>query len=245
MKTALKRELRELAVLMRSIPPLTLTFFVLSVVMMNLFANKSIISLDWIALDCGIAVSWLSFLTMDIIVKHFGMKASNTVTIVTIFINLGVSAIFALVAAIPGEWSASYVEGSERIINDALDMTLYGSWFILFGSSVAFFLGGVVNNALNTLIGAAFKNNDGWLAYCLRSYVSTIAAQFVDNLGFALIVSLHFFGWTLRQCFVCAAIGAVVELFWEVVFSPIGYVILKKWKRDNIGTEYLKLRAEQ
>ena len=241
MKIDLKKELNEFKVLLRSVPPLTLTMFVLSVVLMNLFANKGLVALDWIALDAGIVVSWLSFLSMDIIVKHFGVKASISVSIAAIIINTFVAGIFWVVSTMPGDWSASYVEGSQGIINSALNSTLAGSWFIIFGSVTAFLLASVVNNVLNDLIGRHLKK-DNAAAYYIRSYASTIIGQFVDNLTFALIVSLHFFGWNLRQCIVCALFGACVELLCEVVFSPIGYRIVRKWESEKVGAEYLKLR---
>ena len=59
-------------VLLRSIPASTVTLFIVSVIMMNLLANKELISLPWLALDCGFAVSWVSFLCMDMICKRFG-----------------------------------------------------------------------------------------------------------------------------------------------------------------------------
>ena len=36
----------------------------------------------------------------------------------------------------------------------------------------------------------------------------------------------------------CALTGAVAELIMEIVFSPIGYRITKKWRADNVGKEY-------
>ena len=46
---------------------------------MNLLANKTLVQTEWIALDGGILISWLSFMCMDIITKHFGPKASNKI----------------------------------------------------------------------------------------------------------------------------------------------------------------------
>ena len=36
----------------------------------------------------------------------------------------------------------------------------------------------------------------------------------------------------------CALTGAVAELIMEILFSPIGYKIITKWKKHNIGNEY-------
>ncbi|MDO4529019.1 MAG: VUT family protein, partial [Lachnospiraceae bacterium] len=76
--------------------------------------------------------------------------------------------------------------------------------------------------------------------FAVRSYVSTFIGQFVDNMVFALIVSHNFFGWTMTQCVVCALTGAVIELICEVIFSPIGYRISKRWEKNNVGKEYIE-----
>ena len=84
----LKRLYTESKILLRSIPATTVTLFAVSVVCMNLLANKTLLQLDWIALDGGILISWLSFMCMDIITKHFGPKASNSVSVLAAAINL-------------------------------------------------------------------------------------------------------------------------------------------------------------
>ena len=46
---------REFRSLLGSVPPLLISFLFLSVVGMNLLANKSVdTGVDWLALDCGI-----------------------------------------------------------------------------------------------------------------------------------------------------------------------------------------------
>ena len=39
----------------------------------------------------------------------------------------------------------------------------------------------------------------------------------------------------------CALTGAVAELVMEVLFSPIGYRITKRWQQEAVGKEYLEL----
>ena len=46
------------------------------------------------------------------------------------------------------------------------------------------------------------------------------------------------FSWTLIQCITCSILGAVLELLFEVVFSPIGYKVVKTWQNQNVGKEY-------
>lgn len=244
MKIKIKSEIEEFKILMRSVPAITVVAFVLSVVAMNLLANKSIDThLDFLALDCGIIVSWLSFLAMDIITKHYGPKAATEISMLAIAVNLFLCLIFFTASRIPGIWGESYVEGSENIINGALDNTFGGTWYVLLGSTVAFAASAVVNNTVNFAVGKLFKKKpDGIGAYIIRSYVSTAIGQFSDNLIFALVVSRIFFGWTTVQCLTCAATGMLVELMCEAIFSPLGFFVTKKWRENNIGAEYFEFK---
>ncbi len=208
-------------------PPLVLSLLFLSVVGMNLLANKSInTGVDWLALDCGILFSWLTFLSMDILTQSRGPKSATMLSFAALLMNLFMAVIFFAASKIPGVWGESFVDGSENILNTALDNTFGGTWFILLGSSTAFMCSAAVNNFLNYGVGKLLKAQN-FRSFAVRAYVSTFAGQFVDNMIFALMVSKVFFGWTLLQCFTCALTGAVLELVSEVVFSPLGYTLAK------------------
>ena len=102
-KQRIKNEFREFVLLMRSVPPLVLTAFVIALVAMNLLANKSInIPVDWLALDCGIIVSWVAFLAMDVLTKHFGAKAATELTLVAVVVNLACCLLFFAASKIVG-----------------------------------------------------------------------------------------------------------------------------------------------
>ena len=233
---SLKRTYKESKILLRSIPATVVTLFAVSVVCMNLLANKTLVQLDWIALDGGILISWLSFMCMDIVTKHFGPKASTIISIHAALINLLTCLVFFVASVIPST------------ANDysAFDGIFGGTWFVLLGSTAAFLASAVINNILNHTVGLCFKKNpDGKLAYAARTYISTFIGQFLDNLIFSIIVFVFFapifwdgFSWTVLQCTACALTGAIAELIMEILFSPIGYRITKKWKAENIGKEY-------
>ena len=237
LKARLSRERTEYSLLLKSIPATVVTLFVVSVICMNLLANKTLLQLDWIALDGGILVSWLSFMCMDMITKHFGPKASNSITLLAAMINLLTCLIFFVASIIPSN-AGDYT---------VFDSIFGGTWFILLGSTVAFLASALVNNTLNWTIGKAFrKNPHGKAAYVTRAYVSTFIGQFIDNFIFSVIVFVGFapiywngFHWTVLQCAMCALTGAVAELIMEIVFSPIGYRITKRWHKEAIGKEYL------
>lgn len=224
----MKKALSELNELIMQVHPVILALTVLSTVGMNLLANKSIdTGLPWLALDCGILLSWLAFLSMDISTHCYGPKAATGVSLVALLLNLFMVALFFVASIIPGVWGESFVPGSEQVINTALNHTFGGTWFVILGSSIAYAVSAVLNNFLNWGIGQRVRDR-GFETFALRSYISTFVAQFTDNITFALIVSRTFFGWTTLQCVTCAITGALLELVFEVVFSPIGYRISRR-----------------
>lgn len=242
-----KKECKDILMLLKNIPALIFTLFVVAVIAMNLLANKSInLPWNWLALDCGIIVSWIAFLTNDIIVKHFGPKAATKITIVAIIINLGICLLFFVASKIPGVWGESFVEGSEDLINNALNKTFGGTWYVVFGSAIAFLIAAIVNNFTNYSIGLLFKKDkDSFKVFAFRSYISTALGQFVDNFCFSLIVSHVFFDWSIIQCITCSLTGMLCELLFEIIFSPIGYRITTKWKEENVGKLYFDYRGDK
>lgn len=245
MKQKLKDLVQDYVLLFRSIPWWITTMFVMSVVFMNIFANKVMFRYgDFLAGDAGILLSWIPFLAMDMVVKRFGPKAATRLNILGLLVNLFCVGVFAAVAAIPGD-------GNDY---SAFNVTFSSTWFIIFGSSVAYVVSGLINNFSNYAVGKLFKKNpDGKLAYVSRTYISTFVAQFVDNVLFAVIVFVIFgpMYWegfepfTAGLCFGTGIVGAVLELLMEVVFSPIGYRVCKRWKRDGIGQAYIDKHTVQ
>ncbi|MCR5261007.1 MAG: VUT family protein [Candidatus Gastranaerophilales bacterium] len=221
--------------LFRNIPSVVAALFTVSVVVMNIMANKTIFQNEWLALDGGFLISWLSFLCMDIVTKAFGPKAATKLSVFAMFINIFVCIMFYIVSIIPTKEDFS-----------AFNYVIGGTWFILFSSTVAFISSAVINNYLNWGIGKAFKKNaNEKLEYVTRTYISTFIGQLCDNLIFASLAFMLFapifwngFHWTFIQCLSSAVLGAILELLMEVIFSPIGYIILQDWKKSGIGVEY-------
>lgn len=233
----IKREWEDYKLLLRSIPSLVVSLFIVSVIVMNLLANKELLSVKYFALDCGFTVSWVSFLCMDMICKHFGGKQAAKISILALVVNLFVTLLFKLISLTPGMWGEFYSTGLTPV-NTALNNTFGGSWYIVLGSSTAMLVSAIINSLINTFIGKRVKK-DNFKSFALRSYVSTGIAQFVDNLVFALMVSYVFFGWTPLQVITCSLTGALAELLFEILLSPIGYKITRNWKKDNVGEAYL------
>lgn len=235
----MKYEWQDTQILLQSVPSLTMVLFVISVVLMNLLANKEMLNFGWIALDCGFLLSWISFLSMDMLTKRFGAKASIKLSFIAIIINLGMSIILFAVSKIPGNWGEFYSTNDVNV-NAALNSTFGGTWYVVLGSMTAFAVASIVNALINEGIGKLMKNSATFRVFAVRSYVSTAIGQFVDNMLFALIVSHTFFGWSMFQVFTCSLAGALMELLSEVIFSPLGYRAAARWDRDGVGSLYIK-----
>ena len=246
MRSRIANEVLQFRVLLRSVPSLTVVFFTVSVVVMNLLANKSIsLPVNWLALDCGIIVSWVAFLSMDMLTRRFGPKAATEIAITAAVVNLLFCGFLFAASKIPGIWAESMSSDAPDAVGNALDATFGGTWYVLLGSTLAFVVSAFVNNFLNFFLRKFCKNApQDFKSYIFRSYISTAVGQFTDNLVFAFSVSYFFFGWSPLQCVVCALTGMIAELLCEVVFSRLGYSVCIRWERDNVGKEYLDLLGE-
>ena len=234
----LKTEIQET---LRAIPGLATAIFILSCVAMNLLANKSIFNLKYLAVTAGIFFSWIAFLCMDCVCKRFGARAATILNTTATAITLLTAVLFALIVKVPGTWAAvfSAPEGTGDAVNSALDGTFASTWYVVVGSAIAMFLGGLTNSVINKFVGKK-ADNGTFKGFAIRSYLSTAAGQLVDNIVFALIVSHLFFGWSMAQVIGCSFFGMLLELVIEVVFSPVGYRISKNWKADKVGEEYIE-----
>ena len=242
----LKKEIENYKVLMRNVPAVTFSLFVISIIVMNLIANKSIsLPFDWLALNCGIIVSWLLFLANDVLTRRFGPKAATEIAVTALVVDLFITLLFILTAKIAGPWAASFVPEGGEYINQGLNATFAGAWYVVFGSSVAFVVSALVNNFLNHGIDKFIKDKKSFKNYAIRSYASTMVGQLVDNLIFSFMVSHIFFGWSTLQCITCSISVAIMELLFEVFFSPIGFKVVNNWEKTGVGQEYLDHIANQ
>lgn len=232
---------------LRSIPSLALALITVATVLMNILANKSIINLPWLIQDAGILMSWVGFLVGDLLVKAFGSKNAIRVNLTCLGISLFISGLLAIVAVVPGEWSPVFDPtinpgdlGSN--INAAVNSVMGNVWYVILGSAVASAVGLVVNGLTQGLLIKKIetKHGDRYWGFFVASAASTMIGQIIDNMVFALLVSVKFFGWTWTQVMVCSLTGAIFELIIELVFSPLTYRISRNWKKNGIGTEWMK-----
>ena len=96
-KKFISNEVEDYRMLLKNVPTLTMVFFVLSVIYMNIFAGKELLNTKYLALDCGFLLSWMSFLCMDMLTKRFGAKAAIKLSLLALAMNLISCAIFFVI----------------------------------------------------------------------------------------------------------------------------------------------------
>ena len=237
----IKSELKDYKILLRSVPSMVISVFILSVVCMNLLASKELYSSTYFCINSGLALSWISFLCMDCICKRFGAKASVKISILAMAVNVITVIIFKLLTMTPGHWAAYFSApdaATGELINEGINSTFGNTWYVVLGSAVAMFLSSLVNSYLNELIGKR-KDKGSFGGFALRSFLSTAAGQWVDNFIFSAMVSHVFFGWNWTQVLFCSTTSMIIELAFEAVFSPVGFRVSKNWEKENVGVEYL------
>ena len=251
-------DFKDWKLLLRSVPSYVVAFLVIATVMMNFAANKIIFSSKFVAADGGILLSWIPFICMDVTTRRYGPKAASKLTIFALLCNLVVVGLMALIAFLHigignvNDANPGYASWDEFWSTySSFDATFSCSWFVLLGSSIGFLASGIINNCLNYSIGLLFRNNkDSKLAFFTTSYVSTFIGQFLDNLLFATIVFMGFapiywgYSLTFIQCCGSAIIGAILELIMEIIFSPLGLKVYRKWVKEGVGNNYLEAKDE-
>lgn len=237
---------------LRSVPGLALSLIVVANILMNVLANKSIIELPfpnsdsyWLIQDAGVFLSWIGFLVGDLLVKNFGAKHAIRVNLTALIISLFVSGLLAIVAIVPGSWSAefNYSDASTiTAVKDSLNSVLGNVWYVILGSALASACGLIINNITQDLILKKIekKKGDRYIGYLIAAALSTIFGQIIDNFVFASVVSVKFFGWTWLTAFMCSIDGAIFELIIEMLFTPLTYHISKVWNEKHIGVKWME-----
>jgi uncharacterized PurR-regulated membrane protein YhhQ (DUF165 family) len=248
-------DIKDWKMIFRSIPSIVVGLFLVSILGMNLLANKFLLTGgQWISVTWGLLLSAIPFLICDIVTKTYGAKATIKLNILGLIVSLGMTLIFLFVSVMPefgsfaDFWHGDFTYGE---IGFGEGGVMRASWYITLASSIAFIISGIVNAVVNAGVGKLFhKNPDSRVAFMTRSYSSTLIGQFVDNLLFIFLAFGIFgniaAGWSNDVCVTnltaglgAGLIGAVVELLMEVFISPVGFKICKKWKKDSVGKDYL------
>jgi len=254
-KEWIKDEVHETKVLFKGLPAIPFTMVCLSFILMNLLATVPLYNEPWIAGDVGIIVSWMAFLFGDMFVKRYGAKGSIKIQIAALLVALLTMGLLAAGSAIEvAKFGANYCLG---IFSWQFDLE-HGAvtLWTLGASAAAFVVATLFNSFISDFVLVKFKERTSFKAYATAAYISTFVGQFVDNIVFAMLFTFIASripqmqtAWSLQPVsflaiVVCALTGAVLELLLEVIFSPIGFKVAERWRKEGIGAEYIALVPE-
>lgn len=254
-KKWIQDEVHETKVLFKGLPAIPFAMVCLSFILMNLLATVPLFQTSWIAGDVGIIVSWLSFMVGDMFVKRYGAKGSIKINLAALLVALFTMGLLAIGSSIEvAKFGMNYSLG---LFNWSFDLQ-HGAvtLWTLGASAAAFIVATIFNSVVSKFILTKFKERTSFKAYAAAAYGSTFVGQFVDNIVFAMLFTFIASripemqtAWSLEPLTIlaavtCALTGAVLELLLEVVFSPIGFKVAEKWRKEGVGAEYVALVPE-
>ena len=241
----MKKFLKSYVDAFKSVPAWLIALSVVTTVLMNLLANKTLYSDGvYLSIDCGLMVSWVMFLVMDIATQRYGGKASFAITIFDVLVALAMSGIMVGVAAIPESPVSGWFMGDEAA--GSLNGLIGNNYLVILTSLFAFICSSGVDILSNVTIGRLFdklkafegegnkRTFKGFIIYFFRAYGSTFLSQLTDNLVFQSIAYplLFTIPCSPLSIFLGATLAAVVELVAEFAFAPVGYLAITKKKEE-------------
>lgn len=227
----------------KKVPAWLIALSAVTTVLMNLLANKTLYSDGaYLSIDCGLMVSWVMFLVMDIATQRYGGKASFAITIFDVFVALAMSGIMVGVAVIPESPVSGWFQTSEAAT--ALNGLVGNNYLVILTSLFAFICSSGVDILSNVTIGKLFNKSKafegessnrtfkGFIVYFARAYGSTFLSQLTDNVVFQMIAYPFLFTipCTPLSIFLGATLAAVIELVAEFAFAPVGYLAITEKK---------------
>ena len=236
LKAWMKNDWKETKVLFKCLPAFPFAILCAALIAMNFLANKGIVATNWISVDAGIIVSWVSFLAGDTLVKRFGPKAAIKINIAAISVQLLAIILLTAGATIPWADPSTAMVGFDTIFGAAM-------WPLAAGTG-AFIIAIIFDSFISKFILTRFKDRTSFRAYAVASYGSTFIGQFLDNLLFALFFSVWQPWCDPSSIWLMALAGAVVELICQAIFSPVGYRVASNWRKNGIGNEYISMVKE-
>lgn len=221
----------------KKVPSWLIGLSAVTTILMNILANKTLFSdNNLFSVDCGIIVSWIMFLIMDIATQKYGGQASFSITVFDVLVSLIMSILMCIVSIIPETSVSGWFQTQE--VSTALNNLIGNNYLVVAVSLFAFMCASIVDILSNITLGKWLNNIDlfkgegnkrttkGLFVYIIRAYGSTFISQFVDNLVFMIIAYPLLFKMpcSITSILLGAFLVSVTELVMELIFAPVGYL---------------------
>jgi len=215
---------------------ITMTFFVVVLVLSNIASSAKIVDLCFsvfgirLAFDGGTLLFPLAYVLGDILTEVYGFKAAKRVIWTGFAVLAFSSLVFFVLKILPGESSWEAETGSA-----AYNAVLGGmsSGGLVLASLAGYLVGELSNSAILSKIKAMM--NSRWLWF--RAVVSSLVGELLDSLIFVSIACLMgVFGWNLFLSLVLT--NYVLKCLIEVLVLPLTYTAVRLLKKgEGIGAK--------
>lgn len=205
---------------------------VVSLLISNVVANKSIVLFGWtvtgqkLSVAASFVVFPFTYIASDIFSEVYGYAWSRKISWIALFANVFMILCFKLVTAMPGMDSATA---------EAFAIVCDSTPGIVFASLTAFMVG----DLLNDLVFAGMKARDvggKTSAFAARSILSSLCGEIVDCLVFLpmLYYFIHGYGTiitSVTQLLTIILIQALLKTSVELILFPLSILVIGKIKK--------------
>ena len=190
-----------------------------STILLNIYCMKILSFKNTVFGDGGLTISWIIFLSSNLITKNFGEKTAINVIKVSNCISIFVSVLSQILVVLPVP--TDYIDQ-----NNAFSLIFSSSLRIIISSNIAYFVGNIIYIKLIS------KNKD--------NIFSSILGQTIDNFLFSFLafapIGLTEYEIKIIDIFKIVTIGTLIEASIERIvlriFIPLIQNSIKKIKNE-------------
>ena len=207
--------------------------YVAVAVTMNIFCMKALsFGTSVIICDGGLLISWLVFLTSNVIVEVWDERTAvflSTVAAIVSFVLMVIGRLIVFIPTLP-----EYAEQKH-----AFALIFSNGPRTIFASVTAFWVGNLVNAHIIYRIKQALekRHRDNGVKFFGRAAFSTLVGQFVDNILFMALafapIGLSVYEMSWFDIMTAVLSGTILELVVESCFMPFITMPLTRWLQNK------------
>lgn len=207
--------------------------YVAVAVTMNIFCMKALsFGTSVIICDGGLLISWLVFLTSNVIVEVWDERTAvflSTVAAIVSFVLMVIGRLIVFIPTLP-----EYAEQEH-----AFALIFSNGPRTIFASVTAFWVGNLVNAHIIYRIKQALekRHRDNGVKFFGRAAFSTLVGQFVDNILFMALafapIGLSVYEMSWFDIMTAVLSGTILELVVESCFMPFITMPLTRWLQNK------------
>ncbi|MBQ8908670.1 MAG: queuosine precursor transporter [Clostridia bacterium] len=158
----------------------------------------------------------ISFIVGDVLTELYGFKNSLKVFLLGFICNIFMVVTFMIINILPIPETLQTAEAFKTVLSYTPR--------VLIGSLTGFLLGNIVNSSLMILFKKLTKQRFLWI----RTILSTIVGEIIDTFCFIFIAFVGIL--PLKTMLLSVFITSLVKIVYEIMFTPIVYLIIHKNK---------------